>query len=156
MRHKKVAINRRGTAAVEFAVVAPLLVFMLIGLWEVGRIVEIQQLLVNAVREGGRQASTGVKTSDQVKQIVVNYLQQYGMTSVTTSDVTVTNLTTAANPPDAATQLDQFRVSITISFDSYRWVVLKHVSNVSTLTASADWYSMEDIPITVSSTIPTT
>lgn len=47
--------GRPGTAAVEFAVVLPLLFILLFGLWEVGRIVEVQQVAWNAAREGARR-----------------------------------------------------------------------------------------------------
>lgn len=133
----------------------PFMVFVLIGLWEVGRMVEVEQYLENAVREGARQASTGVKTTAQVQQTVVDYLKQKGLTSVATSNVTVTSVSnTAITDPTQASQLDQFRVSVSIPFSSVRWVALNQITNVSNLTASADWYSMADIPLTVSATIP--
>jgi len=139
----------------QYAVVLPLLVVLLIGIWEVGRIVEVQQLLTNAVREGGRQASTGVKTTSEVKDAVVRYLQVNGITSVSASDVTVTHITSSArSDPTAANQLDQFRVTVTIPFSSVRWVILNQITSASTLSASADWYSMRDIPITVNASIP--
>lgn len=84
---------RQGVAAVEMSVVLPFLLLLLLGVWEVGRMVEVQQLLCNAVREGGRQASTGAKTVAQVKADVVLYLTQNGISKVTTNDVTVTNIT---------------------------------------------------------------
>ena len=49
-RHAK----RRGLAVVELAVVAPLLVLLLIGTWELGRTVQVYQVLNSAVREGAR------------------------------------------------------------------------------------------------------
>ena len=53
--------QRNASACVECAVCLLFLVPLLIGLWEVGRLVEVEQFLNNAVREGGRQASTGMK-----------------------------------------------------------------------------------------------
>ncbi|MBM4072949.1 MAG: pilus assembly protein [Planctomycetes bacterium] len=146
---------RRGIAAVEMAIVLPVVLLLLVGIWEVGRLVEVQQLLTNAAREGGRQASTGVKSSSEVTDVVVRYLQQNGIKSVAASDVSVTNITSGSRPePNAANQLDQFRVSVSIPFDSVRWVLLSQVSSVKTLTASSEWYSMRDIPITVDANIP--
>jgi Flp pilus assembly protein TadG len=144
---------RRGVAAVELAIILPFVLLLLVGVWEVGRLVEVQQLLTNAVREGGRQASTGTKTVAQVKDDVVRYLQQNGIKSVKPADVTVTNVTSGADPT-AAAQLDQFRISVTIPFDSVRWVLLNQVTSVTNLTATVDWYSMKDIPITVEYDIP--
>ena len=89
---------RRGTAAVELAAILPILLIFLLGVWEIGRFVEVSQLLSNAAREGGRQASTSQKTTAQVQNIVVEYLQANGLASVTASNVTVTNLTSTRAP----------------------------------------------------------
>src|SRR5262249_27198087 len=84
--------RRHGSAAVEFAVTALFLVPLLVGLWEVGRLVEVQQLLANAAREGGRQASTGNVNAAGVQATVVSYLTRNNI-PCSTSNVTVTNLT---------------------------------------------------------------
>ncbi len=39
--------SRRGIAAVEFAVCLPVLITLLFGIWEAGRLAEIQQLVAN-------------------------------------------------------------------------------------------------------------
>lgn len=146
--------SRRGAAAVEFAVVLLFLVPLLMGLWEVGRLVEVEQHLNNAVREGARQASTGNKTTAQVQQDVINYLAANGITAAK-SDVTVTNLTSSArNDPSTSVQLDRLRVEIKISFDSVRWVLLNQITTAKYLTASSDFYSMRDVPLAIDSTIP--
>ena len=147
--------GRRGLAAVELAVVSPLLLVLLLGLWEVGRMVEVMQIMSNAVREGGRQASTGQKTAAQVQAAVVFYMQQNGISAVTTSNVTVSNLTSSGTDPTAASQNDQIQVSVSIPFNSVRWILLNQITTVSTLTASAVWYSMADTPLTVNTSIPT-
>ena len=48
---------RRGAVAVEFAIVAPILVACVVGLVELGRAFEMQNLLEVAAREGARFAS---------------------------------------------------------------------------------------------------
>src|SRR5262249_24204281 len=48
---------RRAVAAVEFAIVAPLLFGLLLGVWEIGRLVQVQQIISTAAREGGRVAA---------------------------------------------------------------------------------------------------
>jgi Flp pilus assembly protein TadG len=55
MLHRRQA--RRAVAAVEFAFLSPFLLTLLFGLWQVGRIVEVMQLMDNAAREGARLAS---------------------------------------------------------------------------------------------------
>lgn len=147
---------RRGVAAVEFAVILPVILIFLLGLWEVGRYIEAQQILVNGAREGARQASTGVKDVASIKTAVVNYLQRKGISKVTTSDVTVSCINnTSVTDPTASTQLDQWRVTVSVSADNVKWVIVnKAITTVTTLSASADWYSMQDIPLTVNTTIP--
>jgi Flp pilus assembly protein TadG len=145
---------RRGSAAVEFAVIALFLVPLLMGVWEVGRMVEVQQLLTNAAREGGRAAATGDLNTAAVQQIVVNELALNGI-PCSTSNVTVVNLTSSArNDPTTAQQLDHFQITVTIPFNSVRWIMLNQITNAQNLTASADWYSMMDVPLTVNTTIP--
>jgi Flp pilus assembly protein TadG len=51
--------QRHGIAAVELAIVMPFLVFLLVGLWEVGRVLMVHNLMTNAAYEGGRLASSG-------------------------------------------------------------------------------------------------
>ncbi len=49
--------NRRGAAAVEFAIVAPVFFLLVFGMIEYGRMVMVQQVITNASREedaGGR------------------------------------------------------------------------------------------------------
>jgi Flp pilus assembly protein TadG len=140
---------------VELAVLLPLLLCMLVGVWEVGRMVEVKQMLTNAAREGARQASTGHKTIAGTKNVVVRYLHAHGITAVTAEQVTVVNMTSSARPdPTDAEQLDRFRITVTIPFSSVRWIALAQITPTSTLVGEADWVSMVDIPITVNSVIP--
>ena len=46
--------RRRGAAAVEFAVVAPVFFILIFGMIEFGRMVMVQQVITNASREGAR------------------------------------------------------------------------------------------------------
>ena len=145
----------RGLAAVELAFILPILVLFIVGLWEVGRMVEVQQLLTNAAREGGRQASIGNVNTQGVKDAIKRYLSQNGITTVTDTDITVTNLTDASRTdPTQANQLDRFEVVVTIPFTSVRWAVLNQVTTTKNLVGSADWFSMRDIPITVNNDPP--
>jgi Flp pilus assembly pilin Flp len=48
--------DRRGAAAVEFAIVLPLLMVLLLGIFEFGRLWSVNQVVTDAAREGARRA----------------------------------------------------------------------------------------------------
>jgi Flp pilus assembly protein TadG len=144
----------RGAIAVEVAMVLPLLLTLLLGVWDIGRLVDADQILNNAAREGGRQASTGQAAVSDVQNAVLNTLSQAGVptTGVT---VVVTNLTNASrSDPTTANQLDQFQVAVTMPSSNVRYITLSGLIGSNTLQAISIWSSMRDIPLTVSTTIP--
>jgi len=144
---------RKGVAAVEFAVTLPLLLGLLAGVWEVGVIVNTEQILDNAVRVGGRQASTGLNSNSQVQQAVIQHLQNAGFPTKNVT-VTVTDVTSGGDV-SAATQLDQLNVTVSIPFADVAWDALYYlVPSGTKLSASATWYSMVDLPVNVSTSLP--
>jgi Flp pilus assembly protein TadG len=154
MRVRRKRAERRGTAAVEFVVVLPFLVPLLIGLWEVGRLVEVMQVLNNAARDGGRQIATGNVSISTAQTEVVNLLARNGITA-TASQVSISNVTNPSrNDPTTCNQMDQWHVQVQIPFNSVRWILLSQITNITTLTGQADWFSMKDVPISVNTTIP--
>jgi Flp pilus assembly protein TadG len=67
--------RRHGTASVEFAGCLPLIVLILSGLWEVGRITEVTQVMWNSGREAARDASLGQDNLLAVANNLQVYLQ---------------------------------------------------------------------------------
>jgi Flp pilus assembly protein TadG len=154
--------RRRGAAAVELAVVAPVILVLLTGIWEVGRMVEVQQMLSNAAREGARQAATGQLTNSKVENVVVQYLQVAGIPT-TNSNTTgnngiqaitgnpevqmVTDLTNPGYDVSNAQYLDQIQVTVQIPFQDVRWSLLSLITSQSTtMNATVTWYTMVDKP----------
>jgi Flp pilus assembly protein TadG len=77
---------RRGAAMVEFALVSPLFLCLIVGIIEVGRAVVVQQLLTNASREGARYAGYDSTTqSSTVTNAVSAYLSDVGINGATTT-----------------------------------------------------------------------
>jgi Flp pilus assembly protein TadG len=68
-------VRRHGVAAAEFAVCLPVLMTILLGLWEVGRMTEVQNVVWNSGREGARDASIGQANLLAVANNVLLYLQ---------------------------------------------------------------------------------
>lgn len=74
-RSSGATLRRGGQAAVELAICLPLLVLLLAGLWEVGRIAEVEQVLWNSVRESARDASLTADSLQSVASKLLIYLQ---------------------------------------------------------------------------------
>ncbi len=86
IRWRRGRAARRGVATVEFALVAPVFFMIVIGVIEVGRAVNVQQLLTNASREGARVAGNDSTTSlSTVQAAVDNYLSGTGVSGATTT-----------------------------------------------------------------------
>jgi Flp pilus assembly protein TadG len=82
---KKTIRSNSGAAAIEFAIVAPLLFVLLFGIIEFGAILYNQSVITNASREGARYAATfytnpanatAVRPSqDEVRNYITSYVQ---------------------------------------------------------------------------------
>ncbi len=72
---KAAKVRRRGVAAVEFAFCFPIMLLILFGMWEVGRITEVQNVSWNSAREGARDASMGQANLLAVANNLQIYLQ---------------------------------------------------------------------------------
>jgi Flp pilus assembly protein TadG len=162
--------RRSAAAAVELALLLPtVLVPILFGIWEVGRLVQIQQIVENAAREGGRQASTSKYTEDEVKAAVKEYLTSAGL-SITDAggaeNVTVT--VQMAEPPASGTepswgaydlatmnQNDLVQIEVAYPFVNVRYLASNFFTNEATvLNARSTWSCVKDLPVTVPTTIP--
>ncbi len=70
---------RHGAAAVEMAIILPLLLTLIFGIIEFGRAMMVQQILVNAAREATRRAIVPGATDQQVHGIVKGYMETAGI-----------------------------------------------------------------------------
>jgi Flp pilus assembly protein TadG len=149
--------QRCGTAAVELAVVAPLVLILLVGLLQVGQLVQTNQILSNAAREGARKASTGINTYADVQTTVQNYLTNSGITNQTGLTVTVYNVTQSnAGPtydPSTATWLDQLQVTVTLPYSNVQLAPFSPPP-ATIMTAQAVWFSAQDQAYPTSITPP--
>ena len=158
--------QRTAAAAVEFALLSPLLVSLLLGLWELGRAIQVAQIVSNAAREGARQAASAKYTKAQVQQSVFDYLVNANVpmhdtlppASVdltnTNATITVTNLTSGGEVFDA-NQLDRMTVFVSVPVKNYRWVSSTFFMPAnSEVSATVGFLCTRDVPINISVTIP--
>ena len=174
--------RRGGTAAVEFAVCLPWIMFLLFGIWEVGRMVEVNQVMWGATREGARQCSVG---SDNIQTITTNVLvylmnaepNAFNIPAGTTITLTKSGSTTVTvvasnggsqvctmkyqnithpsqNDPTTASQNDKFMLSLSLPYHNIAWVNGGFFMGDPTLSATVYWYSLIDTPIVVNPTLP--
>jgi Flp pilus assembly protein TadG len=149
--------RRDGVAAVEFAIIAPILVVLILGTWEFGRMIQAAQILNNAAREGGRQAAGGTKHTDEVREYVLDYLRSAGVKTTGMPQIEVQNLTDSSrydtfndpNRPESAIQGDEFRITIRLPTANVRWVLTgqSYFGTSSELTARTFWRSLADQPV---------
>jgi Flp pilus assembly protein TadG len=135
--------RRGGAAAVESCVIMLVVCPLMIGLWEMGRVVQVEQIISNAAREGARMAaqgntinSTGAPTQihttiappntgqiPNVKAAVMQYLSGAGLTRLTWADVDVaftflnspTGAVAGATEPYQGVKGQRFSVRVTIT-----------------------------------------
>lgn len=69
-RQRRFEAGTSGQAMVEFAMVLPLLLLLLVGLIEFGRAWNLHQVVTDASREGARNAVLPTVDQDSVRQVV--------------------------------------------------------------------------------------
>lgn len=145
--------QNRGIAAVELALVLPLFLTLLVGVWEVGRLIEMHNIVSNSAREGARAAASAKLSNSECQTVAKTYLIG---NNIPTSNVTVviSNVTSGGDVKDAE-QLDKVRCTVTLPFKDVSWVILNFfVTNSSLVRSTVDWRSMADKPLTVDSELP--
>ena len=125
-------------ATVEFAVIAPLFLTLLLGSVEMGRALDFATRLTSAVREGGRLAAmdlgglelNGATANEKVVQDIKNMLAASGLSP---DDVTI-SITHAEGPnegdefdlTDRDNYLELFRISAELDYSTVAVTPLHH------------------------------
>lgn len=163
--------TRAGVAAVEMGFtfmvfLAPLM----IGIWEVGRMVQVQQIVSNAAREGARLAGQGstirsdgtivqinVTTgTPNIRDVVYQYLLASGLNGLALADIDVQFAFTSGSgtQPHQGIKNQPFSVTVKVKWDKVRWVNLGLI-NPTWVTFTVNWQMLVDDPFTVNETLPT-
>lgn len=131
--------DRRGAVAVEFAVVAPMLLAIVTGMIELNRVYDTQNTLEAAAREGARFAAMdrtgmlqdGQTTNQKMEQDVQNFLLSSG---IPTSDITVSirdvaNLALEFDLDNPANDLRLFQVQIEVPFSAVSYTPINQADD---------------------------
>lgn len=139
----KLQSNRRGVAAVEFAIVAPIFMAIALGVMELGRALDVSTNLTAAVREAGRFAAMhrngivppGTTTEQKVIKDIRNVLKANGIDG-DAAMITITH----ADGPNAGQPFDldssnnymqYFKISIVIDYQDVSGFPLKFMHGQS-------------------------
>jgi Flp pilus assembly protein TadG len=117
-RHRN---KRCGAAVVEFACVAPIFFLLLFGIIEFGRAMMVQQVLINATREGARQAAMPGVTMEEVEDVVAEYLTS-ARVAANEADITITP------DPAAALNNEQITVGVSVPYSEVSWIPSSYIS----------------------------
>ena len=124
---------RRGAAVVEMAFIAPVLLLLVFGMIEYGRLIQVQQMLTNASREGARLAVVSSTTVSQVETKVKDYLTTCGLAS---SAVDALAITVNPNPLSGAASGSPVTVTVGAGFETVSWLPQPLYLSGRTVTAS--------------------
>ena len=119
---------RRGTAVVEFALVAPVFLLFLMGIMEFGRVMMVQNVLITAAREGARAAIITGATAASVQAKATSYASTCGVPG-TTATVVPANLSTA-------TTTTPIKVTVSVNFNNVSWLPAPWFLKNKTLSGS--------------------
>jgi Flp pilus assembly protein TadG len=107
--------SERGAELIEFAVVAPILIFIIAGIFEFGMMFRALEAVTNAAREGARVGVLPGYDPPDVQTRVDDYLNAAGLTGTHTTTVADQTLATGAGTFTAR--------SVNVSY-AYPFVVL--------------------------------
>ena len=111
--------HRRGAAAVEFAIIAPLFFLLIMGMIEIGRAVMVQQIITNASREGARLAVLPGENNANVTDRVDSILNNSGISGSTTE--ILSEFDGPINIQDAGYG-DVIKVKVSVPFSEVSWL----------------------------------
>jgi Flp pilus assembly protein TadG len=124
--------SRLGTAAVEFALVAPVFFLLVFGLLELGRMLMIQEALTNAAREGCRTAVLATtQSSSDVEAAIRGYLKPV---TALASNAGKVRVTVPAGLASAAAGTD-LTVAVEVNYADLSWLPFGYLGLNPTLSA---------------------
>ena len=136
----KSKLNNKGQSVVEFAIMLPIMLLMLLGLMEWGFLLWTQTTFVNAVREGSRDAvviqdwnTNYAARATEVKNLVISRLS--GLPATQTSGIT--NRITIELLPNSA-NIQSIRISV-VNQPYKSFIGFTQVAVPKTLSAAAEF-----------------
>jgi Flp pilus assembly protein TadG len=175
LKKRSLRIRTSGVAAIELAIVTVVFIVpLIIAIWELGRYIQVKQIVANSAREGARLAAQGntimsngamvqinVNTgTPNVQQAAYNYLYGAGLTQLALSDVTVTFTFTSPTSsgsyptqPYQGQKGESFTVNVSIPWSKVKWSNVGLI-NPTTVQYTASWVMLVDDAFTINPNLP--
>jgi Flp pilus assembly protein TadG len=122
--------NERGAALVEMAVIMPLLLLLVVGIWATARAWNVHNVMDHAVREAARHAATidpwtagtstdtcGAGTSEAEARCVAD--EQLGAAAINPSLVNTTCIELSDNPCAVGNSTGNDKVAVSLTYPNY-------------------------------------
>mgnify|MGYP001571851709 CR=1 FL=1 len=112
----RLQLNRRGEAAqtmVEFALILPVLLMLVFGIFEFGRAFFAYNAITNATREAARYGTVDPTNTIAIQQTAVDSSVGIG---ITTANVTVQCLNASVETADSCVYNNRLRVTVSYTF----------------------------------------
>lgn len=122
------SFKRRAAVALEFALVAPVVILLACGVIEFGRCLMVTEGLEEAARQGCRAAIMWNATAATVERAVNDYLQAYHVSSHTVT-ITPTN-------PSTAAQWTSVTVRVSVPYSDVSWIPVPQFLGSVTLSGT--------------------
>ncbi len=131
-RRRRSKFVRRGIAATEFAVIAPFLGILILGMFELARGIMVKQMLNDAARRACRVAIQPQKANSDVTSEINNILSDNG---IPTADATITVQVNGATANcNTAKQNDKVSVKVAIPTSDTFWISSHWLSSSSIMS----------------------
>ncbi len=129
---RKSRCDRNGTAAVELSLVAPVFFLMVFGMFELTRMLMLQQAITNATREGCRTAKlANTLSSSQVEASVRRHLKS-ATTHATDAAIVRVSVPSGLN---TATTGAELAVSVDLDYSDMSWMPFAYLGLTPTIRA---------------------
>lgn len=122
---------RRGAALVEFAVVSPVLLILVLGMLEIGRAVMVTEVLTYSARMGARTGAISSGSTANAKTAAEKVLTDSGVSGATVQ--VMVNGSTGVDA-SAAKSGDEIAVSVTVPYANVTWITTPDYLDGKTLS----------------------
>jgi Flp pilus assembly protein TadG len=124
MIHRRRTFNRKGQALVEFALVLPLVLLLVVGMLEFARAWNLHQTMTDAVREGARRAVLAdTWPVDSVYAPIWRYLEQSGYDATYATMAVCTPPATSCGSTTTDFKVHGVPVTVTLTLPYKIWVL---------------------------------